>query len=168
MLSLQTTRLPSRERPRVVDDWLKNPTEIHKVISDPTNYGESWKMWWTECQPPARAEETWPFSRESHLNLQWGKLLNGGKYGIFSLLVGLSWWAVSLDPNTSAPDLAEAITDLDWAICQLIASLTASPKSPPPTPTPEVQDPSISKRKVKLTQKAMGGGDRVQKRFRRS
>lgn len=80
--------------------------------------------------------------------------------------MALSWWAISLDPVTNSPELAEAISDLSWVARQLTASFVVPPKrllTPPATS--EGQESSRGKRKVKLTEKTLDGGDRVQKRF---
>lgn len=124
--------------------------------------------WWTSCQPPDRATTSWPFSREPLSSAQWGRLLNGGKYGIFLFVVALSWWAKSLDPTTNSPDFAEAVADIEWVLGQLTDALTA-----PPTPTPvmgtapEVQDVGRAKRRIVLTEKALEMGEDIRKRFRR-
>ena len=164
-VTLQMTRLPSNRQPPIVDAWLKDLTDIHRVVSDITDYSESWKAWWIGCQPPGRAEGSWPFSREFRPDTQWGRLLNGGKYGVFLFVVALSWWATSHDPTSSSPELAEAISDLNWVIQQLTASLATPPPIPSPPAPSEVQDNSRSKRKIRLTEKAMEAEESVQKRF---
>jgi len=82
--------------------------------------------------------------------------------------MALSWWAKSLDPNTSSPDFAGAVADTEWVLGELTGVLTT-----PPTPTPatgvdpEVQNVGRVKRKVVLTEKALDMGENVQKRYRR-
>jgi hypothetical protein len=144
---------------------LKHPVDVRQVVSDVTDYAESWKVWWIGCQPTARVGGSWPLPRESRPDIEWGKLLNGGKYGVFLFVMALSWWAASLDPAVSSPELAEAINDLNWVVCQLKASFTIPPSLSAPSAASEVQDASRGKRKVKLTEKAMDGGERMQKRF---
>ena len=141
---------------------MKDSATIGHMVPDTTSYAESWKAWWIDCQPPARAEEPWPFTHESHLEVKWGKLLNGGKHGIFLFVMALSWWATSLDPTTSSLELAQATSDLDWVIHQLMATFVVPPTSfPVPPTTSEVDDTSCGKCKVKLTAKAQDGGDGV-------
>ena len=147
-------------------DWLKEQTSIHMVVSDAVAYAEDWKAWWINCQPSARAEAPWPFPHEPKAGTQWGRLLNGGKHGIFLFVMALSWWAKSLDPTVGSPDLATAVRDLDWVVRQLTEDLTILPPSPAFTPTPEEQA-SRSKRKIILTEKVLSAGENVQKRYRR-
>ena len=145
---------------------MKDPADICQVVSDVVNYGKGWKAWWIGCQPPVRAEGSWPFPQESHPDIQWGRLLNGGKYGVFLFMMALSWWAVSLHPDASPLELVEATSDLNWVICQLTASFSVPPTPLPATPAmPGTQDTPQGKHKVKLTEKAIDAGDRVQKRF---
>jgi hypothetical protein len=73
----------------------------------------------------------------------------------------------------SSSELTEATSDLNWVVRQLAASFIVppAPSSVPPAPSSvppassDVHDTSRGKRKVKLTEKALESGDRVQKRF---
>jgi hypothetical protein len=68
----------------------------------------------------------------------------------------------------SSSELVEATSDLNWVVCQLTASFLVPPTpSPAPPASSEAQGTSRSKRKVKLTEKALEAGESVQKRFRR-
>ena len=98
------------------------------VVSDTTDYAKTWVRWWTTCQPAGRAMGPWPFSRDSS-EVEWGRLLKGGKHGIFLAVLLLSWWAASLDRNAIPREFTEAITDLNWVICELTGTIMA------PTPT---------------------------------
>ena len=125
---------------------------MSQAVPDATSYGESWKAWWTKCQPSGRTEGSWPFPHESRPEIKWGKLLNGGKHGVFLFVMALSWWAASQDPAMSSSELAEATSDLNWVVCQLTASFLTLPTLPPDIPaSSEVQDTSRGKLKVKLT-----------------
>jgi len=166
--TLQTTRLSAKLRPPEVNAWLKNPTVFHVSIADTAAYAEAWMGWWTDCQPAGRAMASWPFARELFSSTQWGRLLNGGKNGIFLFIMALSWWAKSLGLAGSSPDLIGAVADVEWVLHQLLDALT-----PPPAPVPilgvalEVPDTGRGKRKIVLTEKALDLGENVQKRYRR-
>ena len=148
--------------------WLKDPINLHVSIADTAAYIEGWTGWWTACQPTGRATASWPFAREPLASTQWGRLLNGGKYGIFLFVMALSWWAKSLGPATSPQSLTSAVSDVKWVLHQLVDALTA-----PPAPEPtagvalEVPDTGRGKRKIVLTEKALDLDESVQKRYRR-
>lgn len=88
---------------------------------------------------------------------------------MFLFVVALSWWAKSLDPSAIPDSLefATAVVDLNFVLQQLTLSLATPLPSPPIAPIPEVQADLRSKRKITLTEKALGGGENVGKRFRR-
>ena len=159
LIIIQTTRLPCKQRPCEVDAWLSDAAGFHPVVSDGAAYAERWKSWWTECQPRDRAVAPWPFPCEPLSATQWGRLTNGGKYGVFLSVMSLSWWVGSPDLAPSSSELAAAMSDLEWVLHQLTDVLTA--------PTLDAPAASVNKRKIILTQKALGGGESVQKRFRR-
>ena len=159
LIALKTTRLPHKQRPDEVGAWLKNPTGSHPVISNSAAYTESWKAWWIECQPQGRVVAPWPPPREPLAATQWGRLTNGGKYGVFLFVMSLSWWVGSSDLAPRSPELAAVISDLEWVLRQLIDVLAAPTLDTPTTP--------VNKRKIVLTQKALDAGDGVKKRFRR-
>ena len=121
--------------------------------------------WWVGCQPQGRAAASWPFSHEPLSNTQWGRLLNGGKYGIFLFVMALSWWAKSLGSATSSPEFTGAVADTEWVLRQLTDVLTTQPT---PTPTLEVPpEAGRSKRKIVLTEKVLNADESVQKKYRR-
>ena len=63
----------------------------------------------------------------------WGKLVYGGKNGIFLLVMAMSWWANSVDCAQPPSEFCEATADLKWVLEQLNRCLT-SPPTPPPAP----------------------------------
>ena len=137
-------------------------------ITDIDAYVEAWTDWWVGCQPPGRAAASWPFSREPFSSTQWGRLLNGGKHGIFLFVMALSWGANSLDPTTNSPGLVGAVADITWVLHELTRALT-TPVGPEPAPEVAMEAPGAgrSKRKITLTEKALNLSENVQKRYRR-
>ena len=111
---------------------------------------------------PDRAASSLPLPRGPLSAAQWGKFLSGGKYSVFLFVVALSWWAGS--PNATSPDLDAAIGDLTWVLHQLTNILMTPTTIVPPS---EDLDAPRGKRKITLTEKALGGGKDVHKRFRR-
>jgi len=164
---LQTTRLPAKGRPPEVDEWIKDQTNIHMSIIDMATYSKAWTSWWSHCQPPGHVAASWPFSRKPLLRDQWGKLVNGGKYGLFLFVMALSWWAKSLGPAASSPDLTGAVADVEWVLDQLTGMLTTLLTSTPaPGVVKEVQAVGRPKCKVKPTEKALNMCENAQKRNR--
>ena len=164
----QATRLPAKGHPPEVDQWLKDQTSGCMSLLDTAGYAEAWMGWWIGSQPPGRAAATWPFSREPLLSIQWGRLLNGGKNGIFLFVMALSWWAKSLGPTTSSPDLTGAVADVEWVLRQLTNVLT-TPLAPEPATEValETEYSGRSKRKIVLTEKALHLSESIKKRYRR-
>ena len=160
LITMQTTRLPQKQRPTEVDSWLKDSAGPHPVISDTATYAGTWTSWWIECQPPDHPTTSWPLPRKPLSPAQWGKLMKGGKYGMFLFLMSLSWWVKSSELVQA--DFIAAMEDFHWVLQQLTDALTT-------TTLPLLGAPEISrgKRKVVLTEKALAGGESVQKRFRR-
>ena len=172
---VQTTRLPHKRRPIEVEVWLKDLTGVHPVISDVKAYAEHWRSWWIECQPLSRATVIWPPPHEPLSATNLGRLMNGGKYGLFPFVISLSWWARSLEPVLHSPDLAAAISDMSWVLHQLMDALTTPMSEKPGTsqssciPDTSMLEPlgtSQCKHKITLTEKASAAGEGFQKRFR--
>lgn len=167
-LPRQTSRLPLKGCPPLVDVWMNNAKELKQTVHDTVAFAERWREWWIKCQPSERTQEQWPFPREPRPGLDWGKLLNGGRRGIFLFVISLSWWATSLDSSISLPELIEAIDDLNWVLCQLATGLLPRPSLAPPSTHTDVANTSLPKRKIKLTEKAADAGESVRKRFCRA
>ena len=79
---------------------------------------------------------------------------------MFLFLMSLSWWVKSSELVQA--NFIAAIEDLHWVLQQLMDTLTT-----PTLPLLEALEIPRGKRKVVLTEKALAGGESVQKRFRR-
>jgi len=141
--------------------------KLEHTISDTAVFAEKWKGWWIKCQPSERTQMPWPFPREPCPDLDWGKLQNGGMHGIFLFVISLSWWATSLDSSVPPAEIIEAVDDLSWVLCQLATSLRPCPSLAPTSTITNVPETLLSKRKIKLTEKAADGGEKVRKRYSR-
>jgi hypothetical protein len=86
--------------------------------------------------------------QEDAVGLDWGDLPNGGKDGLFVVLVSLGWWVLARDPSKDSK-VDEAIADVAWVIGTLVSFLSSdivngsasapdSPvnSSPPPSKRP--------------------------------
>ena len=102
-------------------------------------FEEQWVKWWSAAQPQWRETQTWPFERVNAAGLDWGQLLNGGKDGLFLVVVSLGWWVHAHDPSEDS-ELSEAIADVTWVLKSLVSYLAADAitgsESPPNTPSP--------------------------------
>ena len=108
------------------------------VIEDPDAYGEKWVLWWKKIQPSWRDLDNWPGQPDDVDGNDWGCLLNGGKDGLFVVIVSLGWWILAQDPADNST-LLTAIKDVDWVINGLISSLSTpsmSSPDPPLSPSP--------------------------------
>ena len=159
LITMQTTCLPQKQQPTKVDNWLKDSAGPHPVISDTATYARTWTSWWIKCQPPDCSTTLWPLPCKPLSPAQWGKLMKGGKYGMFLFLMSLSWWVKSSELVQA--DFIAAMEDLHWVLQQLTDTLTT-----PTLPLLEALEISQGKHKVVLMEKALAGGESVQKRFR--
>lgn len=93
--------------------------------------------WWSASQPEWRNTGEWPFEQEDAVGHQWGDLPDGGKDGIFLILVSLGWWVLA-QGSSQDPRVGEAITDVAWVVNNLVSLLAVeatAPDSPsPPSP----------------------------------
>ena len=110
-------------------------------IASIKDFEDQWVQWWTAAQPEWRSTESWPFPK-GEVEGEWGRLLSGGKDGLFLVVMSLGWWAHARDPTEDSVFVA-AIGDVSWVMQQLITSLSAraiAPTSPPDAPvTPSQQ-----------------------------
>lgn len=84
----------------------------------------------------------------------WGNLPNGGKDGLFLIVVSLGWWILLDPPENSIID--DAIADVAWVIDNLVSLLSAeatnldSNSDSDSTPNPRVaRSPAPQKKRSK-------------------
>lgn len=116
-------------------------------IKSPIAYGKTWLKWWTVIQPDWRDVGSWPFPQDAEEIEGWGKLLYGGKDGIFVVVMSLGWWTHAEKPSGDSI-LDDAIDDVSWVLRYLTSSLsspaittrpassTTTTRSPSPSDTP--------------------------------
>jgi hypothetical protein len=105
-------------------------------ITSVEKFEDMWVQWWTAAQPEWRDTSCWPFS-QGEVAGDWGRLLGGGKNGLFLVVMSLGWWTNSRDPAV-ASRLDAAIRDVCWVTKQLVASLSARVISRDASPGPSV------------------------------
>ena len=83
-----------------------------------------WVEWWSLIQPEWRDTSSWPFAQEEPSEDQdWGSLPNGGKDGLFLVVITLGWWVHAQDPSDDSR-VDDAIEDVTWVLKNLISVVT--------------------------------------------
>ena len=109
------------------------------MIESVEEYGDQWVKWWTAAQPEWRRAEGWPFPRDDDTDVgDWGQLFAGGKDGLFIVVMSLSWWAHTRDPDVDS-GIDDAVHDVSWVIKHLITSLSTAHDPLPVTPPPQTK-----------------------------
>lgn len=142
--------------------WFKYGRRFEKRhiphIGSVSDFEEKWLAWWAAIQPKWRDVGNWPFTREDARGCDWGDLPDGGKDGLFLVIVSLGWWVIARNPSEDS-EVDEAIEDVTWVINNLVSLLSIVPagsdttedSSPPPRgkrPAPQKDDPPPKRRKA--------------------
>ena len=138
--------MPTQPRPDELGRWFKWGRLYDRKhlpeIEDLEVFEEQWTAWWSAAQPRWRETESWPFEQVDATGRDWGKLPDGGKDGLFLVVVSLGWWIHALDPSEESV-LDNAIADVTWVLENLIRFLSvdiiADSDSPSDTPSPPPQ-----------------------------
>ena len=155
-------RLSQKGRPTEVNVWLKNSEDPNIRISETVAFGAAWIAWWVGCQPAARSPNSrWPLPQAELQHSDWGKMLHGGKNGIFLFIMALSWWANGIDSAQPPSDFCSAVADLEWVLKELHNCLAS-----PPTPS-LAPESSLGKRRVRLSERASEAPMHMKKMFDR-
>ena len=135
-------KLPTDPRPGELGWWFRFGRRLFGRKHMPTiesipEFEGLWVGWWSAAQPKWRDTTTWPISRDEGDIQEWGQLSQGGKDGLFLVVMSLAWW---IHAQHSVPNckLSDAITDVSWVLDHLITSLsvkaTICDSSPPNIP----------------------------------
>ena len=155
-------RLSIKARPTEVALWVKSQEDPNVHIPNISAFGASWIAWWIDCQPAIRSSNSgWPLPQVELQSSEWGKMLYGGKNGLFLFVMAMSWWANSIDPTQPPPDFCQAIADLKWVLEQLTNCIHSPPAA---EPAPES---TLGKRRVRLSEKASDSTSQVKGIFKR-
>ena len=77
--------------------------------------------WWTAILEQV---DLAPFAREEDIEREWYDLPNGGKDGLYLVVLSLGWWINARD-RTKSSKVDEVIEDVAWVIDALIEFLSA-------------------------------------------
>ena len=120
--------MPVKPRPDELSWWFKNGRPLATPKSLPQiesiqDFEDNWVKWWLAIQPEWRKAGL--FVREEATGQRdWGDLPNGGKDGLFLVVVSLGWWIHARDPSRDS-QIDNAIADVAWVIDHLISLLSA-------------------------------------------
>ena len=157
--------MPSKPRPNQLSQWFKytrrrfGKEDMPEIRSNKTFEAE-WVKWWSAAQPSWRDTGSWPFKRVGAAG-DWGKIPNGGKDGLYLVMVSLGWWINAHDPSKESM-LDDAIADVTFVVDSLVSFLAreangddepGSESEPEPEPslnTPSPAPPKKRRQSVKI------------------
>ncbi|TDL22045.1 hypothetical protein BD410DRAFT_803858 [Rickenella mellea] len=116
--------LPSTGRPVELAEYLKRKDAVAPEITDASEFGIRWRNYYTSIQVAIRNVSTWPPSQSKSDSTVWSPLLKGGRRGLFSLLISLSWWQKFGTTRTQRLLVEEAVKDAHWLFSQLFLAAT--------------------------------------------
>ena len=134
--------MPTDSRPQEFLWWLKRGRGFtgKKLpnIDSVKEFEKQWVQWWSEAQPQWRDTQNWPFEKGDIADKDWGDFADGGKDGIYLVVVSLAWWIHARDSSEESK-LDEAIEDVSWVLNGLLSRLatdaTTCKKHPGPATT---------------------------------
>lgn len=122
------SKVPKNPRPEVVAPWFKYGRQFSKKhtpkIQSVSAFEDEWLAWWSATQPAWRESSNWPFKRGDAVGCDWGDLPEGGKDGLFLIVISLGWWLLARNPSEDS-EVDEAIKDVTWVIDNLVSLLSA-------------------------------------------
>ncbi|TDL13480.1 hypothetical protein BD410DRAFT_846907 [Rickenella mellea] len=116
--------LPSNGRPVELAEYLKRKDAVAPAITDASDFGIRWRNYYTSIQVAIRDVSTWPPSQSKSDSTVWSPLLKGGRRGLFSLLISLSWWQKFGTTRKQRLLVEEAVKDAHWLFSQLFVAAT--------------------------------------------
>jgi hypothetical protein len=95
---------------------------------DAEKYGSSFMAWWIALQPEWRIADDGSFNYEAPKDEEWSVLHKGGKAGLYTVVVALSWWVRALTPEIMSFRAWGAVRDVQWVIEQISMKFTPASK----------------------------------------
>jgi hypothetical protein len=149
--------MPSKPRPKQLSNWFQysrrrfGKGDVPKIESIKV-FETEWVKWWSAAQPPWRDTRSWPFERVSTAG-DWGKLPNGGKDGLYLVMISLGWWINARDPsndsmlNDAIADVTSVIDNLVSFLAREITAADGGESEPEPEPSPSIPSPTPSRKR---------------------
>lgn len=121
--------MPTNPRPPEVWWWFRVGRRHFTTKGLPTidsieDFEAKWIEWWAAAQPRWRNTKSWPFQMGDASGKDWGRLPEGGKDGIYLIVMSLAWWIYAWDPSERS-ELDNAIRDISWVLQNLLLHLSA-------------------------------------------
>ena len=118
--------LPTKLRPVEIHNWIKSKKKdyIPSVIA--SRYGPSLMKWWRGLQPSWRDQGENILSRDMPTGENWSLLKKGGKAGIYTVVIGLSWWIQSQGMQRDTESWI-ILNDLTWVLHQMYVTGSGNP-----------------------------------------
>ncbi|OJT10122.1 25S rRNA (cytosine-C(5))-methyltransferase rcm1 [Trametes pubescens] len=110
------SKLPAKDRPLQIKQWIQNSRNTDPVITDLVQYGTKWRRWWMSMQPPARVKAG-QLRKVSTTQAKWETLCKCGANGIVIALVSLSWWVEAAEAGSEdEKDAFRMVDDITWVL----------------------------------------------------
>jgi hypothetical protein len=119
--------LPTTSRPEEVASWIKSRKKNSPPDVDAEKYGSSFMAWWIALQPEWRLQDNGSFNYEAPKDEDWSALHKGGKAGLYTVVVALSWWVRALTAEIPSFRAWTAVRDVQWVINEISTKLTTTP-----------------------------------------
>lgn len=84
--------------------------------------------WWIAIQPAWRVADDGSFNYEVPEDEDWCALHKGGKAGLYTVVVALSWWVRALTPEIPGFRAWKAVHDVQWVIDKISTKYVSSGK----------------------------------------
>ena len=84
--------------------------------------------WWIALQLAWRVADDGSFNYEAPEGEDWCTLHKGGKAGLYTIVVALSWWVKALTPEILGFRAWKAVNDVHWVINKILMMCVTSGK----------------------------------------
>jgi len=109
-------------------------------------------LWWRAIKLEWRKQSDGPLSRDTPEKESWASLKKGGSAGLYTIIMALSWWVVTLKARSDDPQVWATINDIIWVLslvmptsCPMIFDSTSVKHASPDTPGTDMTELPPSK-----------------------
>lgn len=123
--------MPKTTRPAEVDAWVKKKVNAKHIPAevDGVAYSACFLAWWTGIQPEWRlSNSATAFNKVVPPGESLGNLGKGGPSGLYTIVMGLSWWIRALDTVDHSAAAWSLVDDVKWVIQHFAQSLVSTKK----------------------------------------